>query len=159
MKSSKKPLARTEALVIQQVDEELLVYDLNRHRAHCLNPAAAYVWGECDGARTVEEIAERAGDRMPRELRHEWVRLALKQLEKSHLLATDYGFASEIPAISRREMASRLGWGAAIAVVPLVTSVLAPTALAAASCTQAGQPCTTSIQCCTGVCLPTNVCA
>jgi hypothetical protein len=32
-----KPLARKEGLVIQELPDEVLVYDLDRDRAHCLN--------------------------------------------------------------------------------------------------------------------------
>jgi hypothetical protein len=43
------PHARSEGLVIRELPEETLVYDLKRHRAHCLNPTAARVWSYCDG--------------------------------------------------------------------------------------------------------------
>ena len=59
--TGRRPRSRTEGLVMRQVGEELLVYDLERHRAHCLNRAAAIVWGECNGVRTIEEIAEHVG--------------------------------------------------------------------------------------------------
>ena len=137
---------------MRQTDEELLVYDLVRHRAHCLNRAAALVWAKCDGVRTVEEIAEGVGNEMNQAVNGQWVTFALKQLEDSHLLTERYGFAKELAGITRREMARRLGWGAAIAAFPLVSSILAPTAQAAASCLATGSPCTTSVQCCTGVC-------
>ncbi len=42
--AGKRPRSRTEGLVVRQAGEELLVYDLERHRAHCLNRAAAIVW-------------------------------------------------------------------------------------------------------------------
>src|SRR5437867_3082627 len=35
-----KPARRTEGLVLTELTGEVLVYDLERHRAHCLNPAA-----------------------------------------------------------------------------------------------------------------------
>ena len=85
--TGRQPRARTEALVMRQTGEELLVYDLERHRAHCLNRAAALVWGECDGVRTVQEIAERVGKEMNETVNGEWVTFALRQLEESHLLS------------------------------------------------------------------------
>ena len=39
-----KPRARTEGLVVTELPDELLVYDLERHRAYCLNPTAALVF-------------------------------------------------------------------------------------------------------------------
>ena len=52
-----KPRARTEGLVVRELPDELLVYDLERHRAHCLNPTAALVFKHCDGRRSVAQIA------------------------------------------------------------------------------------------------------
>ena len=131
--AGRRPQARADALVIRQTGEELLVYDLRRHRAHCLNRAAAVIWRQCDGTRTVEGIAERAAAEINEHVDSEWVGFALKQLEESHLLAEPYGFGEKLAGISRREMARRVGWGA-VAAVPLVSSILAPTALAASSC-------------------------
>ena len=52
-----KPIARKQGLVIQDLPDEVLVYDLDRDRAHCLNTTAAFVWQHCDGKSTVGEIA------------------------------------------------------------------------------------------------------
>ena len=46
---SKKPLARSEELVIEELGDELLVYDERTQRAHCLSATAARVWRACDG--------------------------------------------------------------------------------------------------------------
>jgi hypothetical protein len=43
------PLVRTVDLVIQELGQEILVYDLTCNKAHCLNRAAALVWRRCDG--------------------------------------------------------------------------------------------------------------
>jgi hypothetical protein len=53
------PLAREEGLVIQELPGELLIYDLNNHKAHCLNQTAAFIWKHCDGMTTVCEMAAR----------------------------------------------------------------------------------------------------
>src|SRR5439155_26168802 len=51
------PLARREALRVEELSDELMVYDVDRHKAHCLSPIAAMVWRDCDGRKTVEEIS------------------------------------------------------------------------------------------------------
>jgi hypothetical protein len=43
------PRMRAYALVIDDLPDEVLVYDLERHQAHCLNHTAALVWRACDG--------------------------------------------------------------------------------------------------------------
>lgn len=56
------PQARTDDLVINELSDEVLVYDLQRDKAHCLNAAAASVWKQCDGRTTVAEIARRLSE-------------------------------------------------------------------------------------------------
>jgi hypothetical protein len=157
-----KPLARTQGLVIKELPTELLVYDLERHKAHCLNPTASLVWKECDGAQTVFEIARGLEEKVGSGMDEDVVLLALDQLAKANLL-------KEKPAVkggvSRRELL-RKGAIAAAVVLPLVTSLVAPTAYAAASCSSlscsgAIPECTLSTAChCTGgptgggVCVP-----
>jgi len=53
------PLARREAIITKEVDGELLVYDVTRDKAHCLNETAAAVWRLCDGRTSVGAISER----------------------------------------------------------------------------------------------------
>ena len=52
-----KPQVRKDGLVVKELPEEMLVYDLERHRAHCLNQTAALVWKHCDGQTSAKEIA------------------------------------------------------------------------------------------------------
>src|SRR2546422_8935483 len=61
-----RPRQRRDGLVVQELPEETLVYDLERHKAHCLEAVAAAVWEACDGHRTVEQIAARAAKRIGR---------------------------------------------------------------------------------------------
>jgi hypothetical protein len=141
------PPARTDKLITQQLDGELLVYDERTDRAHCLNPSAAMVWKHCDGRTSVGQMAgllrRDAGSDVPEQV----VWLALEQLEKFDLLEAPRKATSE-RRISRRELARTLGIAAALAL-PLVTSIVAPTAAHAASCAGAGQPCA-SRACCPG---------
>jgi Coenzyme PQQ synthesis protein D (PqqD) len=58
MKDTRKPLARCENIVVQEMPEETLVYDLNTNKAFCLNQTAALVWKNCDGQKNVTEIAQ-----------------------------------------------------------------------------------------------------
>ncbi|MBV9278705.1 MAG: hypothetical protein JOZ41_01360, partial [Chloroflexi bacterium] len=43
------PRARKNGLIVRELEDEVLVYDLERHRAHCLNRAAGLVWKHADG--------------------------------------------------------------------------------------------------------------
>ena len=53
------PTARQERLVIQELPDEVLIYDLDRDKAHCLNQTAAFVWKQCDGRTTVADALVR----------------------------------------------------------------------------------------------------
>ena len=39
-------------MLVREIGEETLVYDLARHEAHCLNAPAAFVYRQCDGRTT-----------------------------------------------------------------------------------------------------------
>jgi hypothetical protein len=141
------PRKREHQLVIDELPDEVLVYDLDRHKAHCLNQAAALVWQHCDGKSTASQIARRLTKQLRAPCSEDLVWLALRQLEKLHLLEQSISLPPEFLGISRREVIRNLGLAAAVAV-PLVTSIVAPTAAAASTCVSSGQPCNTSIMCC-----------
>jgi hypothetical protein len=151
------PEARREGLVVQQMSDEVLVYDQQRHKAHCLNQTAALVWRHCDGKTTVAGVAEALSKQSGVKVEEGLVMLALQQLAKSKLVAGDAGKWSGGGQVSRREMIKAAGLAAAIGL-PVVTSVVAPKATQAATCRASGAGCTTSAQCCSGVCTG-GVCA
>lgn len=151
------PKARKQKLVVREFAGELLVYDKKRHEAHCLNSTAALVWKQCDGRTSVTEIARRlakelTGDGKPVDERLVWD--ALDQFRRRHLLEEKL----EVPAgmlikggLNRRQVMRALGL--TIVALPLVTSLVAPTAAEAGSCLNGGATCATSAQCCSGLCV------
>ena len=142
-----RPRARTDRLVTRDLGDELLVYDLERHKAYCLNHVALQVFRHCDGETTIPEMADRIGSALGIAVDEQAVRLGLVRLEKAHLLD---GPAVPVLRTSRREMLSTLG-KAAMVVMPLVTAITVPTSAQAASgCLPFGHPCTGSMQCCPG---------
>jgi coenzyme PQQ synthesis protein D (PqqD) len=126
------PRARTGDLVIERLAEETLVYDLRRHRAHCLNPAASLVWQCCDGRTTVAAVARRLARELPLPVDEALVWTGLEQLARARLLGDR---PAAVAVGSRRELVRALGLGAAAAVLlPVVESIVSPTAAQAASC-------------------------
>jgi hypothetical protein len=136
------PLARQRGLVSRLVGDELLVYDLERQQAHALNAPAAAVWRIADGTRTVPEIAATLRDRTP-SIPEPAVRYALAELSRARLLTTPVAAGG----LTRRELVRRLGSAAAL---PLVASIVAPTAARAQSCVRpgSGAVCQASEECC-----------
>lgn len=141
------PRMRAHGLVVDDLPDEVLVYDLDRHRAHCLNRSAALVWRYCDGSNSSAEIAQRLIAELDAPFSEDLVLIALNQLEKLYLLEQAPAIPAQFAALSRRQMVRRLGLAAAVAV-PLVTSIVAPTAVQAATCIPPNQPCSTTISCC-----------
>jgi hypothetical protein len=145
------PLMRTERLIVDQLPDEVLVYDLDRHKAHCLNSTAALIWKQCDGRTTPPDIARRLQDELQVPCKEDHVWLALSQLEKIHLLEQPITLPPQLAGMSRRQMVRALGVAAAVAV-PLVTSIVAPTPAQASTCIPSGNPCSLGgpIACCAG---------
>ena len=153
MSTAEQPLprAREENIVVQDLDGEVLVYDLTRHKAHCLNRTAALVWRACDGRRTASDISRLVGEELHAPVDEGTVWYAIGQLEKLHLMRESVAPPAMWAGMSRRDFLRKAGVAAAVAV-PVVISLSAPTKAHAASCLPSGAACTTSAQCCSGVC-------
>ena len=143
--------AREDDLLVQRLEDEVLIYDLKRHKAHCLNQTAALVWEHCNGQNSTEDIAREVGKQVGTPIDRDVVCLALNQLDRARLLERTSSI-SPPPSISRRELLKRAGLAAAISL-PLITSVMSPTPAQAATCTKSGQTCSSSLQCCSKVCI------
>lgn len=126
---SMAPRARRTDLEVVAMEEETVVYDLRTDQAHCLNRTAAAVWDSCDGTTTPAAIAAALEAHVGAPVPVDVVGLALSDLERAGLLEAS---GEDRPKrLSRREVVRRTA-GLAIAL-PLVTTLLAPTAASAAS--------------------------
>lgn len=126
------PLARRQDIVTKEIDGELLIYDCVRDEAHCLNQSAAAIWKLCDGRTGISEMAQLVSRATRIPVDEVVIHSALEQLSARELLAKPDDVRSRSFDISRRSLALRLG--VAVALLPLITSIAAPTALAAVSC-------------------------
>lgn len=132
-KTTRMPKARTKDLEIQEVADELLIYDLENDRVHRLNPAAALVWLRCDGKKTLERTVELLARRFDLPPDPAVVRFTLRRLRAKRLLRTPPTRSRRGPDRSRRELMKRLGL-AATALVPAISTLVAPTPAYAQSC-------------------------
>jgi hypothetical protein len=150
------PKARQEKLAVEELADETLVYDLKRDTAHCLNRTAALVWRCCDGRTSVKAMADRLHRELAVPADDGMVWLALQRLEKAHLLEGQTAPPGEATRYTRREVARRLGLiGGVAALLPVVTSLVAPTPLHAQTGTVRlpnDSPCTSDTQCQSGCC-------
>ena len=146
------PLARTEQLIVKEVDGEVLVYDLKTDQAHCLNNTAAKVWKNCDGEKSVSDITAALSIDSGTPVDEGVVWLALNQLETFALLDKAPTAPSAFAGVSRRQLMRVLGV-AAIAL-PVVSKILAPTAAEAASKFPPNTCCVNNGDCASNSCAP-----
>lgn len=126
-----RPRARKEGLLIERLPDEVLVYDLDRKEAHCLNGSAALIWSHCDGKTSVEGISRILQQQAQEKVSDDLVWLGLDQLYEARLIKTRVVRPGVKGRLSRRELVKRIGLAVSI---PLVASILAPAASAGLSC-------------------------
>lgn len=124
------PLARTENIVIQELENEVLIYDLNLNKAFCLNQTSAIIWQLCDGTKTVSEISQAVSQKFATTVAEDVVWLALEQFKKDKLMANE--FKSVLAGVTRRAAIRKMGLASAIAL-PVIVSIIAPTSASAAT--------------------------
>ena len=148
------PRARREGLLVRELNDEVLVYDLHRHKAHCLNTTAALVWRRCDGRTRVSEITLAIQSASAGSPDDDAVWFAIEQLKRAHLIEATTVLGSGSPKLSRRELMKKAGIAAAVAL-PLVTTIVAPRVAEAATCLPSGAVCSPpgpNAACCSGNC-------
>jgi coenzyme PQQ synthesis protein D (PqqD) len=126
------PRARKEKLIVKELPDETLIYDLDRDKAHCLNETAGLVWKECDGKRTIAELAMALEKKLGAPVDEDVIRLALDQLERFHLLEKEIPETTYALGISRRKLIRKITT-AGVVSLPFVISILAPIPAQAAS--------------------------
>jgi hypothetical protein len=118
---SESPLARSENLLVEELGDELLVYDRGSDEAHSLDATAAAIWRACDGANPVSSIAS---DLV---LEEAVVQSTVEQLGELGLLLP---WSFETAGHSRRALLRHglVAGAAGVAAVPVIRSIVAPSA-------------------------------
>lgn len=120
--------ARTQDVVVDELDGGLVVYDTRAHCAHWLEPSAAAVWRACSDSSGESEVASAVGTDVTT------CAALLEQL-------IDIGLVEVVEGVSRRSMlVSVAKVGAAGTLAAPILSVALPAAAAHASATGTGPP-------------------
>jgi hypothetical protein len=142
------PLARSEGLIIEELDGELLVYDSESNMAHALDPQVVAVWRACDGHSDTHALATGC------ETSEEKVRDTLARLGELGLLE---GAQADQNGDTRRVALRKIG--IAGVGVATISSILVPGAAAQGSCQPGGTCVSSADQCCNGQTAPrTGLC-
>ncbi len=130
-----RPVARSERLIVEQVGDEAVIFDLETRASHALKPLAAAVYTYADGKNTVVEIAELASHRLAQQVTEADAADAVVQLTALNLLE-----APEVElggnGLSRRDALKT--FAAVGASAALVSTVTAGAAMAATNQTSLG---------------------
>lgn len=112
------PQARVDSIVVEELGEELLVYDEDSDQAYCLSKTANVVWRRCDGRTAVSEIVAltRAQLDLPQSA-DDAVLLILGQLHKANLMRGPLPRSLELNGGPGRD---RKAPAVPLAVVPLL---------------------------------------
>jgi hypothetical protein len=159
MKNPNNPMARQNGLVVQEMPDEVLVYDLDSNKAHCLNQSAALVWRSCDGDKSVMDIVREFESNGKGKVTEDFVWLAIDQLSENGLM--EGNIPQRFQGQSRRQVLKTIGLVSMVAV-PVIASLVAPkSALGAVCCTCAvAADCTPKTACPSQtVCNANSICA
>ncbi len=151
-----KPISRKQNIVVQEFEKELLVYDLQINKAFCLNETSAIIYQLCDGTKSVAEISQTLYKNLKQSISEDLIWLALDSFKKENLLEEGESFAVNFNGLTRRQVIKKVGFATMIAL-PVVSSVVAPSATMAASGGLAlFAACTTNPDCASGHCNTCN---
>ncbi len=134
-------VARRRDLLVRDLENETVVYDLRNERAHCLNRSAAAIWRLCDGRRDLAALVDEARRTVDPGVDEALVRSALEQLSQVELLETPLdarpaeGAGRGAGAGRRRALKKLAAIGGLSLAIPMVWSIVAPTPAYAMSCT------------------------
>lgn len=148
---NKLPLARSTDIVVQELEGEVFIYDLVTNKAFNLNKTSSIVFRACDGKTTFAEL--KTGHKFSDDL----IFLALDELAKENLIDADSSYVSPFAGMSRREVIRKVGFASMIAL-PVISSLIAPTAaMAGSGCAAStnranGCACSANSQCGTNCC-------
>jgi hypothetical protein len=116
------PKAREERLFVEEVGDELIIYDQDTSRVHRLSPTATMVWRLCDGHNTIAEIVTALQATLSPAADQSLVWIALSRLEAKGLLKASLGRSPEQLRASRRDFVRK---GAVVGGVSLLLPVVA----------------------------------
>jgi hypothetical protein len=129
------PNSRTKDLVVQELENEVLIYDLKINQAFCLNETSALVFQLCNGKNSVSDLSDLMSRNFKALVTEDFIHLILSELRKNNLLENDDEPGHHFEELSRREIVKRVGLTSIIAL-PLILSIIAPSAaMAASGCT------------------------
>jgi len=127
-----RPKADSAKFVIQELPDELLLYNLDTNRAFALNHTSGFVWQNCTGEKSVREIAQDLENQLHKNVPEDLIWLTLERLQSENLIEIeDQSLIRELK-VNRRKMLKSAGLATLVAL-PLISSMIAPQSVNAQS--------------------------
>ena len=120
------PRARIADLIVKELENELLIYDMLTNDAICLNKMSMLIWRYCDGKTKSKDLIEKYN------LTEDLINLALDDFQNHKLLKDKIETGVPKKMGERRRFLVRAGAVAAVAI-PIVRTIVAPQAISAQS--------------------------
>ena len=114
---------------MQQIDQELLVYNISTNKAMSLNQTAGFIWEKSDGKTSISEIQKSFNEHFSINVEEDFIKLTLGDLNKAGLLENTDNFLNE--KLNRRKIL--LKCGTSMVMLPIILTIVAPTPSHAAS--------------------------
>jgi hypothetical protein len=118
---------------LRKLEDETIVYDPLRHRAHLLNRLSRLVLQYCNGKSSVTQILAKVRDEMSISVSEDVVWSALEKFSKAHLLQERLRVEPANKGLSRRDLGRKLVAGGVTAVV-MSMAVPPPASAASGTC-------------------------
>jgi hypothetical protein len=146
-----KPTKASDVVVVDMLGGAV-AYQRSHTRFLSLSAPVAVTLHLCDGDHSLEDIARHLARETGLPEDPEWVRLSVRRLQRYRLIEGADGPLP--PTLKRREAIHLLRrLGLALALLPVVTLVDAPSAADAGSLLGSNSNCLDSAQCRSGICL------
>lgn len=126
------PVSRSEDVVVQELNGEVLIYDLQINKAFSLNETSTLVWQLCDGNNSVADISRQVETKLVTPFGEAVAWLALNELRKNKLLTNMETIDVQFNGLTRREVIRQIGLTSMIAL-PVISALVAPKATSAQS--------------------------
>ena len=125
------PNARSAGLIVENLTNETVIYDTTVNSVHCLNQTASFIWRHCDGGTSEEQLAGLLSQSLDAPADLDVVRMGLLELSNRGLLTGEI----DTPRSSRPHTTRRAALlsGALAALLPVISSITAPTPAMATS--------------------------
>ncbi len=120
-----KPKARNNKILIQEIENEVLIYDLTNNKVFNLNKTAALVWRNCNGTNSVEIISENTN--FPVNL----ILLTIDELQKYNLFEEE--FVTNLPTDKSNRRKLLMQFAATAFALPAIITLVAPKSINAQS--------------------------